>query len=147
MKIRLEQSSEQELEIIVKGDINDNNTIEILSLLNNFSDFGKIILRNENENLIYDANKIIYFESSSGKTYAYTEANKYEVKEKLYEIIERFKSKGFIQINKSTVVNIHYIKSISAEFSGNYCARLKGNGNTLTISRKYFNSFKKFIRG
>ncbi len=146
MKIRLEQTSNEELEIIVKGDINDNETIQVLSLLNNFSDFGKIMMHNENESFIYDANEIIYFESGLGKTYAYTETGKYEVKEKLYELIKRLGSKGFVQINKSTVVNINYIKSISAEFSGNYCARLKRTGNTLTISRKYFNSFKKFIR-
>lgn len=146
MKIHFEQVSDKELEIIVKGDINDSNTTKILSLLNSVSDFGKIILLNENESYIFDVNEIVYFESYSGKSYAYTIDKKYEVREKLYELIEDFSNNGFVQINKSTIVNINFVKSISAEFSGNYTARLKNSNRTLTISRKYFNNFKNFIR-
>ena len=142
MKIHFEQVSDKELEIIVKGDINDSSTIKILSILNSVSDFGKIILLRENESYIFDVNEVIYFETCLGKSYAYTADKKYEVKEKLYE----FSNKGFVQINKSTIVNINFVKSISAEFSGNYTARLKNSNKTLTISRKYFNDFKKFIR-
>lgn len=146
MKIRFEQVSDKELEIIVKGDINDSNTTKILSLLNNVSDFGKIILLNENESYIFDVNEVVYFETCLGKSYAYTLDKKYEVREKLYELIEDFSNKGFVQINKSTIVNINFVKSISAEFSGNYTARLKNSNKTLVISRKYFNNFKRFIR-
>lgn len=146
MKIHFEQVSDNELEIIVKGDINDSNTTRILSLLNSVSDFGKIILLNENESYIFDVNEVIYFETCLGKSYAYTVDTKYEVREKLYELIEDFSNKGFVQINKSTIVNINFVKSISAEFSGNYTARLKNSNKTLVISRKYFNNFKKFIR-
>lgn len=146
MKIHFEQVSDKELEIIVKGDINDSNTTKILSLLNSVSDFGKIILLNENESYIFDVNEVIYFEACLGKSYAYTVDKKYEVREKLYELIKDFSNKGFVQINKSTIVNINFVKSISAEFSGNYTAKLKNSNKTLTISRKYFNNFKRFIR-
>lgn len=145
MKISLEHTDNPELEVIIKGDMVGEEAINVIAALNT-SAFGKLMLRGEDESFLFDAADIIYFVSEQGKTYAITNNGKYEVKEKLYALSDYPKNKGFIQINKSTVVNINFVKSISAEFSGNYTARLKGKKETLVISRKYFNSFKKFIR-
>lgn len=146
MKISLEYSENKELEVIIRGDTNSEEAAGIISALNNISIFGKIMLRKEDESFLYDPKDIFYFESIKGKTYAVTANERYEAKEKLYELCKTLKSKGFIQINKSTVVNINHIRSISAEFSGNYYARLISREERLTISRKYFNSFKEFVR-
>ena len=108
--------------------------------------FGKLVLQNEDERFLVDPADIRYFEASQGKTCAVTDTDRYESKEKLYELAAALTSKGFIQINKSTVVNINYVRSIAAEFSGNYSARLKDSDETLTISRKYFQTFKEFVR-
>ena len=51
----------------------------------------------------------------------------------------------FVQINKSVIVNINCVKSIQAEFSGNYRIKLKNRKESLTISRKYFKEFKDRI--
>ncbi|MBQ7740916.1 MAG: LytTR family transcriptional regulator [Eubacterium sp.] len=145
MKISLENEQNTELEVIIKGDIASKEAMNIISLLNS-SAFGKLMLQGEDESFLYNADDIVYFESALGKTYAVTDSGRYEVKEKLYELCEALSSKGFVQINKSTVVNINFVKSISAEFSGNYTARLKNKSETLIISRKYFNRFKEFVR-
>ncbi len=145
MKISLEQADNSELEIVIKGDIGGEEAIKVISALDT-SVFGKLMLQGEDESFLFNATDIIYFVSEQGKTYAVTENGKYEVKEKLYVLSDSLKNKGFIQINKSTVVNINFVKSISAEFSGNYTARLKSKNETLIISRKYFNSFKEFVR-
>ena len=145
MKISLEYADNSELEVVIKGDIGSEEAINVITALNT-SVFGKIMLQGEDESFLFNATEIIYFVSEQGKTYAVTENGRYEVKEKLYVLSGSLKSKGFIQINKSTVVNINFVKSISAEFSGNYIARLKNKKETLIISRKYFNSFKEFVR-
>ena len=145
MKISLEPADNSELEVIIKGDIGGEEAINVIAALNT-SAFGKLILQGEDESFLFNATDIIYFVSEQGKTYAVTEGGKYEVREKLYVLSDSLKNKGFIQINKGTVVNIHFVKSISAEFSGNYTARLKDEKETLIISRKYFNSFKEFVR-
>lgn len=145
MKISLEPADNSELEVIIKGDIGGEEAINVIAALNT-SAFGKLILQGEDESFLFNATDIIYFVSEQGKTYAVTEGGKYEVREKLYVLSDSLKNKGFIQINKGTVVNIHFVKSISAEFSGNYTARLKDKKETLIISRKYFNSFKEFVR-
>lgn len=145
LKIILEHADNSELEVVIKGDIGGIETKNVIAALNTTA-FGKLILQGEDESFLFNATDIIYFVSEQGKTYAITKRGKYEVKEKLYALSDSLKNKGFIQINKSTVVNINFIKSISAEFSGNYTARLKDNKETLIISRKYFNSFKEFVR-
>lgn len=145
MKIQLEQADNNELEVILKGNITSKEAMNVIAALN-ASTFGKLMLQGEDESFLYNADDIQYFVAEQGKTCAVTESGTYEVKEKLYELSEALSSKGFVQINKSTVVNIHFVKSISAEFSGNYTARLKGNRETLVISRKYFNAFKEFVR-
>ena len=145
MKISLEHSDNSELEVVIKGDISSEEAIKVIAALNT-SAFGKLMLQGEDESFLFNATDIIYFVSEQSKTYAVTESGKYEVKEKLYVLSDSLKYKGFIQINKSTVVNINFVKSISAEFSGNYTARLKDKTETLIISRKYFNSFKEFVR-
>lgn len=145
MKISLERSDNSELEVIIKGDIAGEEAMKVIAALNT-SAFGKLMLQGEDESILFNAANIIYFVSEQGKTYVVTENGKYEVKERLYELSNSMQSKGFVQINKSTVVNIHFVKSISAEFSGNYTARLKNKAETLIISRKYFNAFKEFVR-
>lgn len=145
MKISLEHTDNSELEVVIKGDIGGEEAINVIAALNNAA-FGKLMLQDEDECFLFNATDIIYFVAEQGRTYAVAENGKYEVKEKLYVLSESLKNKGFVQINKSTVVNINFVKSISAEFSGNYIARLKDKKETLIISRKYFNSFKEFIR-
>ena len=145
MKIRLEQADNTELEVIIKGNLASSEAINVVAALN-ISTFGKLVLQSEEESFLYNAADIIYFVSEQGKVFAVTDNGRYEIKERLYELSDSLKNKGFIQINKSTVVNINSVKSISAEFSGNYTARLKGRKETLIISRKYFNAFKEFIR-
>lgn len=145
LKISLEHSDNSELQVIIKGDIAGEEAMKAIAALNT-SAFGKLLLQGEDESILFNATDILYVVSEQGKTYAVTESGKYEVKEKLYELSDSLHNKGFIQINKSTVVNINFVKSISAEFSGNYIARLKNRKETLIISRKYFNSFKEFVR-
>lgn len=146
MKILLEHTDGKELEVILRGDTGSAEAQRALSALNQTASFGKLVLQGEDESFLVDPQDILYFEASQGKTFAVTDTGRFEVKEKLYELAESLNSKGFIQINKGTVVNINYVRSISAEFSGNYAARLKGRDETLTISRKYFQSFKAYVR-
>ncbi len=145
LKISLESADLSEPEVIIRGDVTSTEVTNIIASLSS-SAFGKLMLQGEDESFLYNAADVAYFVSEQGRTYAVTVNGKYEIKEKLYELSESLGSRGFVQINKSTVVNINFVKSISAEFSGNYTARLNGRKETLIISRNYFNSFKKFVR-
>ena len=144
MKIRLESAELQETEIIIRGDVTSEEVVSILQLLKKRNS-GKLILYKEEEQYIVDADEIVFVEVSGSKVYAYTKQDTYEAKQKLYEIKELLGSRSFAQINKSVIVNINYVKSIQAEFSGNYRIKLKNRKESLTISRKYFKEFKDRI--
>ena len=63
----------------------------------------------------------------------------------LSELMEQLRSAAFVQVSKSTLVNLNFVKSIQAEFSGNYLIKLKNRSEKLTLSRKYFREFKERI--
>lgn len=144
MKIKLELAELPETEVIIRGDVTGEEVVSLLQLLKKRSS-GKLILYKEEEQYIVDADEIVYVEVSGSKVYAYTKQDTYEAKQKLYEIKELLSGRSFAQINKSVMVNINCVKSIQAEFSGNYRLKLKNRKESLTISRKYFKEFKDRI--
>ena len=144
MKIKLESAELPETEVIIRGDVTSEEVVSLLQLLKKRSK-GKLILYREEEQYIVDADEIVFIEASGNNVYAYTKQDTYEAKQKLYEIKELLGGRSFAQINKSVIVNINYVKSIQAEFSGNYRIKLKNRKESLTISRKYFKEFKDRI--
>ena len=144
MKIKLESVELPETEVIIRGDVTSEEVVSLLQLLKKRSK-GKLILYREEEQYIVDADEIVFIEASGNNVYAYTKQDTYEAKQRLYEIKELLGGRSFAQINKSVIVNINYVKSIQAEFSGNYRIKLKNRKESLTISRKYFKEFKDRI--
>lgn len=144
MKIRLESAELQETEVIIRGDVTSEEVVSLLQLLKKRNS-GKLILYKEEEQYIVDADEIVFIEVSGSKVYAYTRLDTYEAKQKLYEIKDMLGGRSFAQINKSVIVNINCVKSIQAEFSGNYRIKLKNRKESLSISRKYFKEFKDCI--
>ena len=144
MKIKLESAELPETEVIIRGDVTSEEVVSLLQLLKKRNS-GKLILYKEEEQYIMDADEVVYVEVSDNKVYAYTKQDTYEAKQKLYEIKELLGSRAFAQINKSVIVNINCVKSIQAEFSGNYRLKLKDRKESLTISRKYFKEFRDRI--
>lgn len=144
MKIKLESADLLETEVIIRGDVTSEEIVSLLQLLKK-RNTGKIILYKEEEQYIVSGDEIVFVEVNDNKVYAYTKTDTYEVKQKLYEAKELLSAQAFVQINKSVIVNINCVKSIQAEFSGNYRIKLKNRKETLTISRKYFKEFKDRI--
>lgn len=145
MKITLEPMQLKETEVIIRGDLSGAEVASILQALSKKANSGKLILYKEDEQYIVDAGEIVFLETSGSKVYAYTGKDTYEAKLKLYELKELLSPFPFAQISKSMIVNIDCVKSIQAEFSGNYCVKLRNRNEVLTISRKYFKEFKERI--
>lgn len=144
MKIRLESAPIPETEVIIRGDVASEEVLSLLQILKK-KNTGKIMLYKEDEQYIVNAEEIVFVEVSGNKVYVHTKLDSYEAKQKLYEVRDILSSQAFVQINKSVIVNINCVKSIQAEFSGNYRLKLKNRKETLTISRKYFKEFKDRI--
>jgi len=144
MKIKLESAQLPENEIIIRGDVTSDEVVSVLHLLRKKTS-GKILLYKAEEQCIVDANEIVFAEVYDSRLLVYTKSDVYEAKGKLYELKEQLCGYAFVQVNKSTIVNIDCVKSIQAEFSGNYRIKLKERKEGLTLSRKYFKDFKDRI--
>ena len=78
-----------------------------------------------------------------GDTIIYGEKNKYRSRKRLYEIGQQL-GKQFMQISKTTLINLSYMDSIEPGFSGTLLLKLK-NGCKDYVSRKYLPEFKKYL--
>ena len=147
MKVTFESVFDKETEVIIKGEIGSPDVEALLEFIKsrNAGITKKLVLFKEDEQFLIDPDEVVYIEVADNKVKVITEHGTFESKKKLYELKEMLTAEPFAQINKGMLVNIDFVKSVSAEFSGNYTLRLKTGKETLTISRKYFKEFKNKI--
>jgi len=87
---------------------------------------------------------IIYIESYGHEITLYTLQKEYIIKEKLYEVENILNDKGFIRVNKSTVVNKYDITRIEPSFNSKLTL-IMNNHKKITVTRNYNSAFKQFI--
>lgn len=93
-----------------------------------------------------EINQIVFFRAYGNDTFANTlDGKSYKIKHKLYELEQDILSKRFIRINKSEIVNISHIISITPMFKGNFILKLQNYKEQIDISRNYIKEFKERI--
>lgn len=145
MKITVEHADTAEPEIIIRGDTGSIQVQNILELLNGKKSLQKMFFFKNDREYLFDITDVSYFEADNNKVFARINAEKYEVRQKLYELESIGYAKGFIRISKGVIVNVNRVTSVEAEFSGNYRLFLKDVKNQLIMSRKYVKNFKRYI--
>ena len=148
MKIILEQTADVETEIVIRGDLASAKVLDLIKAIQKLQDtekISKLFLQQDDREYVEDVSHISYFETQEGHTFAHVEERTFETKYKLYELAGLLADKGFVQISKGVVVNVNAIRSVEAEFSGNYLAILKDERTRLSISRKYMKEFRQFV--
>lgn len=144
MKITLEPADLREVEVIIRGEPSDPEVAQLLKLLGS-KNSSRLMVSREDEQFVLDAAQIVFLETADNRILVHTAAETYESKQKLYELMEQLGRRSFVQVSKSTIVNLAFVKSIQAEFSGNYLIKLKNRKEMLTLSRKYFREFRERI--
>lgn len=144
MKIILEPAQLAEVEVVIRGDISGAEAAGLLRLLGS-KPTGRLLVHREDEQFLLDASQIVFLETAGSRVRVYTGAEVYESRQKLCELLDQLQAAAFVQISKSTLVNLNFVKSIQAEFSGNYLIKLKNRSEKLTLSRKYFREFRERI--
>lgn len=123
----------------------DKVTDEITRIIDMFSnnDTPVTALQNEEEIVVLKPDEIFMVRIEGGDTVIYGEKQKYRSRKRLYELAEIL-GKKFMQISKTTLINLSYIDSIEPGFSGTMLLKLK-NGNKDYVSRKYLPEFKRYL--
>ena len=123
----------------------DKITEDIQRIIDNFqvNEAPITALQNEEDMIVLQPNEIYMVRVESGDTMIYGAKNKYRSRKRLYELSAQLGSQ-FMQISKSTLINLSYMDSIEPGFSGTLLLKLK-NGSSDYVSRTYLPAFKKYL--
>ena len=102
-----------------------------------------ITAQKEDNTVILKPNEIYMVRVEDGGTVIYAESQKFFSRKRLYELGAQL-GKQFMQISKTTLVNLSYMDSIEPGFGGTVLLKLK-NGLKDYVSRKYLPEFKKYL--
>ena len=100
-------------------------------------------LQNEEDLVVLQPGEIYMVRVENGDTIIYGEKQKYRSRKRLYELGQQL-GRQFMQISKSTLINLSYMDSIEPGFSGTLLLKQK-NGCKDYVSRKYLPEFKKYL--
>jgi len=135
MKIRIEQTSLEENEVILRCAQLDDEMLRVLSLLR--SGMQKLLVWNDQrETLPLSVSKVVYCETVEEKTFVYTHDGIYQTALSLAELEDRWGDLGLFRAGKSSVVNLHEIQKLKNCGSGRIEALLT-TGEKIIISRRY----------
>ena len=135
MKIRIEQTSVEENEVILRCTQLDDEMLRVLSLLR--SGMQKLLVWNEHREMLpLSVSKVVYCETVEEKTFVYTHDGIYQTALSLAELEDRWGDLGLFRAGKSSVVNLHEIQKLKNCGSGRIEALLT-TGEKMVISRRY----------
>lgn len=143
MKVSIDISPEhEEMHVVIHA---NKMTEEVQWLMDIFSTSVTPItaLRNEEDIVVLEPQEIYMVRVENGDTIIYGEKEVYRSRKRLYELHEQLGSK-FMQISKSTLINLSYMDSVEPGFGGSVLLKLK-NGSKDYVSRKYLPGFKKYL--
>ena len=143
MKVNIDISSEYKEPFAVIH--TDKVTDEIQRMIDVFSNSETPVtaLQNEEDIVVLQPKDIYMVRVEDGDTIIYGARQKYRSRKRLYELGQHL-GKQFMQISKTTLINLSYMDSIEPGFSGTLLLKLK-NGDKDYVSRKYLPEFKKYL--
>ena len=116
---------------------------KVLTLINTMN--TKIMGYKRDKKYFIQIESIYYIELVDKKTFIYTKEEFYESPLWLYQIEEQL-DQQFIRVNKSTILNMKYIKSLKADIGSRIIVYLD-NQDQILVSRTYAKEFKKRLGG
>ena len=106
-------------------------------------DNGPVTAYSEDRLVVLQPEEIYMVRVEDETTVIYSKENKYKSRKRLKEIYAQV-GDGFMQISKSTVINLKYLDSMEAGFGGTMVLKLK-NGCKDYVSRFYLKALKQYL--
>ncbi|MBR4947973.1 MAG: LytTR family transcriptional regulator [Clostridiales bacterium] len=143
MKVNVDISAEYiEPFVVIHTDKVTDEVQRIIDVLGT-SEAPVTALKNEEDIIVLQPQDIYMVRVEDGDTVIYGARQSYRSRKRLYELASQL-GKQFMQISKTTLINLSYMDSIEPGFSGTLLLKLK-NGNKDYVSRKYLPEFKKYL--
>lgn len=139
MKYRIEIFEEQEEDIVIRAKELYPVLEKIEALMNGSN--KEILAYTENDVAKINIERIGCFFIEASKVYAVADNGKWQIRERLYQLEERF-SDDFVKINQSCLIRMDQIERFHTTFGGALQVTLK-NGYTDYVSRRQLKEVKK----
>lgn len=133
---------DDELMVEVSFDTLDEKE-QLLQLLK--ANNSKIIAHKNGREHLISIRDIYYIESVDKTTILYTKSDSYVSLLWLYQL-EAILDEEFIRINKSTIINLRYLKSMKADIGSRIRLEFH-NGDRFIVTRAYAKEFKRKLGG
>lgn len=132
----------EENEIKVEAN-KSQDLFEVLSHLEKLNVYQEdtLALKTDDEIIFLQKNEVIFAEVMQKKLSVYTKNEVFTTTKTLSSLIDALPSDMFLQVTKSSVLNIKAIKKVEPSFSGNLIANLRNN-QKVSISRRYVGRLK-----
>jgi len=144
MILKLEQNtSQKDIEVLITYPINNKIVERLISLVKSVDTQIECYFNDSVKQV--NVADIYYIESVDGKTVVCCEKENYVVKSRLYQMYEKLKDNGFVQISKYCILNINKLDKFSA-LDNNRLKVILSNGAYLCITRKYISGIKQILR-
>ena len=93
---------------------------------------------------VLDETDILKIYAANGKVYAVLPSGEYMLRLRLYEMEERLRSRHFVRISNSEIINLKKVKSFDLSFAGTICVVLS-DGSKTYVSRRYVAKLKEVL--
>jgi len=144
MILKIEQNPAQEdIEVLITCPVKNKIVERIASFIKSVD--TQIECYSDDIVKLVNVSDIYYIESVDGKTVVCCEKEKYIVKSRLYQIYEKLRDNGFIQISKYCVLNINKLDKFKP-LDNNRLEAVLSNGVYLCITRKYIPGIKQVLK-
>ena len=147
MRIKLSVSGEhyEEIEKDLKkiGIEIDDDAELILSERDAYSDF-LAVKSSEGERFHIPVEEIVSIESYGHSVEVHTQKDSYFADERLYQLCALLDPEKFVRVSNSSIVARNKIRSIKPMLSMKFVL-LMSDGNSIDVTRSYYNIFKEYI--
>lgn len=135
MKITVEHTNISENEVILRCPALDEEMLWVLSLLR--SGLQRLCVWDDNRRtILLTPDEVVYCETVDDRVFVYTGQSVYQTALGLGELESRYGGLGFFRAGKSSVINLHRIRSLVSQGAGRIEATLE-TGEKLIVSRRY----------
>jgi DNA-binding LytR/AlgR family response regulator len=139
MKCTLIITDEHQEEVVIYARERTKLTNDIEALV--IGSVPEIIGYGENQAIRLKTDEVTCFMVEDNKVYALTDKEKYQLKQRLYQLEEMLPD-NFVKINQSCIANIRQIKKFDTSVPGTLLIKLK-NGYKDYVSRRQMKAVKE----
>lgn len=148
-------SEDYRVELTLDEELDENHIViqcqsqtlgaKIMSHLNSLNgDRRRLVVKQAEEYVMVQKSEIIFAEVYGKELTLYTQKEELKTSKTLSSLMGELSKEKFVQVSKSSVLNMEMIQRVEPSFSGNLVARM-ANGMKVSISRRYVPQLKNML--